>query len=122
MVTVHWDIEQGSEKWLELRSGLYTGTSAHKLLKYGAIDYSLTETSDFKGNYWTDRGHILERECISLYESIKKCKVPRPGFVTNSNFPTCGFSPDGFPDTHLVECKAFKEDKHLQFLKGDVSL
>ena len=33
-----------------------------------------------------------------------------------------GFSPDGFPDTHLIECKAFKEDKHLQFLKGDVNL
>src|SRR5437879_1456915 len=119
MITVYNDIVQGSEAWHELRFGLYTGSNAWKLLKYGAIDYSLTETSDFKGSFWTERGHLLEIECIEIYETIKKLKVPRPGFVTNDLFPACGFSPDGLPNTHLVECKAFNEKKHLQLYRGD---
>jgi hypothetical protein len=122
VITVHDEVIQGSHEWDHLRAGLYTGSNAHKLLKYGAIEYARTETSTFKGNYYTKRGHLLEDEAIELYEAIKKVKVPRPGFITNDEFPDCGFSPDGFPDEPIIECKAFNEKKHLSIYNGDIPL
>lgn len=118
-VTIH-DTPQGSPEWLAAREGKYTGTSAGKLLKYGIIEYSKTASSDFKGNFFTRRGHVLEEECIGLYEAIKHCKVSRPGYVTNDLFPNCLFSPDGMTEDTLIECKAFNEKKHLQIYHGDI--
>lgn len=119
MITIH-DINQNSNEWLQLRAGKFTGSGAHKLLKNGAIDYALTETGNFKGNYWTKRGHILEEEAIELYEQITDLRVSRPGFVTNSNFPTCGYSPDGLTDLRLIEVKCFDKAEHMKLVRGEI--
>lgn len=130
MITIH-EVEQGTDEWQEIREGLYTGSNAHKLLdhhsKVKIIDgvaspYALTEITGFSGNFHTKRGHILEDEAIELYEQIKKVKVDRPGFVTNSKFPNCGYSPDGLRDDRTLECKAFNEDKHMKMFNGEVPL
>lgn len=120
MITVHDDIEQGSQAWHDLRAGKYTGSNAHKLLRYGAIEYALTEQSSFGGNYWTKRGHQLEDEAIGLYEAIVGHRVGRPGFVTNDAFPGCGYSPDGLDDIPTIEVKAFNLKKHLRMIDGDI--
>lgn len=114
-----YDCAQGSEEWHRLRSGKYTGTSAHKLLRYGAIEYALTEQSSFGGNFYTKRGHILEDEAINLYERLTGRHVDRPGFVTNDRFPDAGYSPDGLADLPLIECKAFNKKKHLSIYYGE---
>lgn len=119
LVTIH-DVGQGTDAWHKLRSGLYTGSNAWKLLKYGAIDYALTQQSSFSGNYFTKRGAALEPECIELYEAIAKSHVQRPGFVTNSDFPTAGYSPDGLTDNTLIEVKCFNEKRHLAIYDGGV--
>lgn len=121
MITIH-QVEQGSEEWHELRAGKYTGSNAHKLLKYGARAYSLTEPGTFGGNFWTKRGHLLEGEAIELFERITKLEVLRPGFVTNSRFPTCGYSPDGLLPAEVLEVKCFDEARHLKLLGGDIPL
>lgn len=118
MVKVH-RVEQGSNEWHQLRAGKYTGASAHKLLKFGAIDYSLTNSGNFRGNFWTKRGHILEEEAIELYETIKKVSIDRPGFVTNSRYPDCGYSPDGLAPDRIIEVKSFDEKKHLEIYHAD---
>ncbi|MHB8600891.1 MAG: YqaJ viral recombinase family protein [Ktedonobacteraceae bacterium] len=118
-VTIH-TVEQGSPEWLAARDGKYTGTSAAKLLKYGIIEYSKTATSTFTGNWFTRRGHELEPQCLEIYEAIKKCKVLRPGYVTNSDFLDCLFSPDGVTEDTLLECKAFNEKKHSAIYNGDI--
>lgn len=121
MLKLH-EVQQGTSEWHDLRAGKYTGSSAHKVLKYGAIEYSLTDQGEFGGNWYTRRGHILEEEAIELYEAIKKTTVQRPGFVTNSRYPNCGYSPDGLLDDRVIEVKCFNEAKHLQLYKGNVPL
>jgi hypothetical protein len=120
-VKIH-EVNQGTRKWKLIRAGKYTGTTAYKLLKFGSIDYALTEESEFKGNYHTKRGHILEDECIGLYEQIKKINVDRPGFVTNDKYPTSGYSPDGIAGLTLIEVKCFNTIKHMKLISGDIPL
>ncbi len=133
MITIH-NLEQGSPEWLELRKDLYTGSGADKLLSFsghvkivdGVVSaYALSEITGFGGNFHTRRGHILEDEAIELYQQIKKCEVmtsPEAGFVTNSKFPTCGYSPDGLRIDRTIECKAFNPEKHMKMFNGEIPL
>lgn len=129
MITIH-DVEQGTEEWKQIRDGLYTGTGAEKLLEHSTktkfIDgvsssYAVSEITKFKGNFYTKRGHVLEEEAINIYEAIKKESVRRAGFVTNSKYPNCGYSPDGFPIDRTLEVKCFTKEKHLQLIAGNIS-
>jgi hypothetical protein len=113
-------IAQGTPEWLELRAGKYTGSNADKLLRFGAIDYALTEQSDFKGNFYTKRGHILEDEATELYEKITGKIVNSVGFVTNDKYISCGYSPDGICGETLIEVKCFNTVKHMQMINGDI--
>jgi hypothetical protein len=129
MVTIH-EVEQGTEPWHAIRDGKYTGSNAIKLLRYGAIGYSLTEATGFGGNFYTKRGHILEDEAIELYEAINGRSVSRPGFITNDRFLSCGYSPDGIDGlladgliaegSTLLEVKCFNAKKHMSILNGDI--
>lgn len=119
MVIIH-NVLQGSPAWHALRAGKYTGSNAWKLLRYGAIDYALAQEGSAPSNYWSERGHLLEPECIELYQAINKTKVARPGFVTNTLYPMAGYSPDGIAGNILIECKAFKAEKHLSVHRGDI--
>lgn len=132
MITVH-DVEQGSPGWHALRDDKYTGQNSDKLLSHSTsikiIDgvvsgYAANEISTFRGNFHTKRGHILEDEAIELYESITKHKISRPGFVTNSKYPDCGYSPDALDETLDIplEVKAFEEVKHMKMFNGEIPL
>ena len=133
MITIH-KVEQGSEEWKILRADLYTGTAAEKLLQYSgsvkivngvASAYALTEITGFAGNFFTKRGHLLEDQAIALYKKINRCEVmvsPEAGFVTNSKYPTCGYSPDGLRTDRTLECKAFNKEKHMKMFRGDIPL
>lgn len=134
LVRIH-NVEQGTPEWHQLRDGLYTGSNADKLLKFGAIDYSKAAETGFGGNFYTRRGHKLEDEAIALYEQIAGRRVTRPGFVTNDAFPGCGYSPDGLDGGYatnedgsyrldrltgiLLEVKCFTEPKHLAIYEGE---
>lgn len=126
MITVH-QLEPGSPEWHAIRDPLYTGSNADRLLRFGLIEYSLNQGASFGGNFYTRRGHILEDEAIELYQEIYGHQVlhGKPvGFVTNSKYPTLGFSPDGF-DIDLdipLEVKAFNEVKHMKMFKGEVPM
>ncbi len=119
-ITIHENIEQGSDEWHQLRAGKFTGSNADKLLKFGTIDYSLTEKGTFRGNFWTKRGHILEAEAIDLYQQIFGTVVTTAGFVTNSRYPLCGYSPDGLTDTKVIEVKCFDEKAHMAIYNGEI--
>ncbi len=122
MITIHETI-QGTKEWHALRKGLYTGSNAHKLLgSIGTAEHALSLDSNFKGNFFTRRGHILEDEALDLYETIYNIDVSRPGFITNSNYPTAGYSPDGIAGKILIEVKCFNIEKHMKIAKGDIPL
>lgn len=132
MIRVHTNIKQGTDEWLTMRKSLYTGSNAHKLLQHaqkrrvvnGTVEsYALPVDDGFGGNFHTRRGHALEEQAIALYEQIKGVKVDRPGIVTNIEFPKCAYSPDGYRMFECtIEVKAFKEDKHLQLINGDIPI
>jgi hypothetical protein len=107
-ITIH-DVEQRTPEWHALRSGRVTASNAMKLL-IGGKEYAMAPT-DFKGNRWTRRGTFLESEAIEIYERIKQTDVLLVGFVTNSEYPECGASPDGITDLY-IEVKCFNENKH----------
>jgi hypothetical protein len=82
------------------------------------------------GNFYTRRGHLLEDKAISLYQRIMGRSIARPGFVTSSDYPTCGYSPDGIDcpkerpglcgnDT-LLEVKCFNKARHLAIAGGKI--
>lgn len=127
MIKIH-DVEQGTEEWQELRRiHPFTGSGAAKVLRFGVIEYSKAITDGFKGNFYTKRGHILEDEAIELYEAIHGRQVLRPGFVTNTHCPGCGYSPDGLdclsilqPGAILLEVKCFNVERHKAIAKGEI--
>lgn len=130
MITIH-DIEQGTPEWLKMREELYTGSNAHKLLEHankvrivdGKVSpYAIAEITGFKGNFYTDRGHMLEEEAIELYEQITGKNVDRPGFVTNSKWPGSGYSPDGTVTDRTIEVKSFNVEKHKKLIAGELDI
>lgn len=118
------EIEQGSPEWHKIREGLLTGTDAYDLLNgksYQEI-ISKKQNNSFGGNYYTRRGHILEEEAREIYSEVYN-KVKEFGFITNDDYPACGYSPDGVicakdRQTGLWECKAFNEERHLKVYEG----
>lgn len=130
MIVVH-KVTQGDAEWEDLRQGLYTGSNSHKLLEHAnktkivngvSSAYALTEITGFGGNFFTKRGHILEDEAIELYERITARDIDRPGFVTNTRYPNCGYSPDGLRVDRTIEVKAFNEQKHMEMYRGHIPL
>lgn len=113
MIKIH-DVEQGSQEWHTLRSGKITGTSAKDLLIFGKKEALNRANKTFTGNYYTQRGHILEPQAIEIYEKIHDVDVLRVGFVTNSKYIGAGFSPDGICGNKLIEVKCFGVDRHYE--------
>ena len=101
-----YDVRQGSEEWLKLRDGLFTGSNVYTELLCNK------PKQIFVDNFWAKRGRDLEGQSIEIYERIKNCVVEHTGFVTNDKYPNAGYSPDGFNDV-LIETKSFAEVKHL---------
>lgn len=110
MIQFH-EVEQNSPEWFELRAPLYTASEAYKLLKLGKFK---KEKSNFKGNKYTRRGHLLEPEALELYHAIKGTTSLSHGFVTNTKYPNAGASPDDLTHDTYVEVKCFGEDRHIK--------
>lgn len=112
------EIVQGTEEWLLAREDKVTGSIADTLLTRG-LDQALKQNyARFRGNFYTQRGHILEEEAIELYEAIHGVKVGRPGLITNDKFSNAACSPDGVDREFLLEVKALGEVKHLDIVKS----
>jgi len=113
-----WPIEQRSEDWYKIRANLVTASNAGRLLSSGK-DKALEPRSSGTGRA-AERGLTLEPEAIELYEVIKGVKVDRPGFITNTDYPIAGASPDGIVDDTLIEVKCFGNNKHLDINKDNI--
>lgn len=117
MIVWH-DVKQGTQEWLDLRKDLWTGSKAMRLLQ----GKRYREEGDFGGNIYTRRGKILEEVAIREYERQVKRKVARPGFVTNTVYPTAGYSPDAIDGRILIENKSLNGVKHEDLVAGKIPL
>ena len=115
---VYHDVEQGTPEWKAIRHMLWTGYTAIRLL----TGKKLRPEGNWDGNDATRRGHALEVAAIREYEREYRCKVLRPGFVTNTVYPNAGFSPDAIDRAWLLECKALAEIRHKGLISDKMSL
>lgn len=112
----YYKVVQGSAAWHALRIGKVTASNAMTLLSKGK--YAATGTMGIgTSGFWAERGHILEREALEVYESVYGVQTEEVGFITNSDYPDCGYSPDNMRVpielNYPLEVKCFKEERHL---------
>lgn len=125
----HHDAEQGSDEWHALRCGKLTASQVRHIvtptLNLAANDHTRTlanklavqrVSGEIEDTFTTDkmlRGHIDEDVARRIY-SQKYAPVTEVGFITNSEFPNFGYSPDGLVgEDGLIEIKS--RDPHLHF-------
>ncbi len=132
-IKYHFDLEQGSEEWRELRLGKFTGSNANVLLTNGRDADGLGagvknllyknaselitggEGDSFIGNVHTERGNASEPLAIELYEEATWSTVKKCGFIELTHY--IGYSPDGLiGDDGLAECKAPDNAEYLRLL------
>lgn len=127
-----YDIEQNTDEWLDLRSGLITSSQVGKVMshlgkpfgepaKSYAEDIALEQFTGVrikKSNYVSsamERGHELEPEARRLYELENFVEITNGGFFEDGNL---GDSPDGLiGDDGVIEIKSVEPKAHWKRLK-----
>lgn len=124
------DVKQGSDQWLEIRSGIPTASRFSDILtKSGkpsdsAQRYMLTLLAERIIGHpviehmtmWQDRGKELEREAVAFFEFTTDTETIPVGFVTN-DAGTWGASPDRFVgEDGVLEIKCLSEYQHVGML------
>ena len=135
-MTLHPEIEQGSDQWLALRCGLLTASEMKHIitptLKVADNDkssghlYELVAqriTKYVEPAYVSDdmlRGIGDEVEAKIIYNE-KYAPVTDIGFITEDKFGfTIGYSPDGLiGDDGLIECKSRKQKLQVETILTD---
>lgn len=124
------DVEQNTDEWLRMRTGLLTGSNlATVMANYGKafgdpakrlarnIAYERMSGQSMSEHYGDDyssadmvRGHIQEPIARRLYEDETFCEVTNGGFYCND---WIGMSPDGLIDFDgQLEIKSVKPSAH----------
>ncbi len=130
-IIYHWDLQQGSEEWRQIRLGKFTGSDASVLLTNGKGEGGLgagvqtliyknaselitgDEGDGFQGNAHTERGNSCEPLAVRMYEEETWATVKNCGFIELSHY--VGYSPDGVVgEDGLIECKAPDNKEYLR--------
>lgn len=117
------NLQQGSEEWLDFRKDKITATSAYEILQGRSINEILTEKAhsenSFTGNYYTERGHLLEDEARQLYQDLNNLEVQQVGAVINTKYKLYACSPDGLVGQDGgIEIKCFQEDRQEEVFQN----
>lgn len=102
-LTFYYGIEQGTQEWLDLRAGRVTCSNAMLLLAKGPLaciddNRRAAERKTPNGNSYADRGHVIEdemREQLNASLRAQGMEIKTCAFITNSDYPGAGYSPDG---------------------------
>ena len=107
----HWDLQQGSDEWLQTRCGLLTASEMSKIItptlktanngetRSHLYDLAAQRITGYPGDnfqsYAMQRGSLDEILAAQLYDQ-KHNHLRRCGFITNNKWGfTLGYSPDG---------------------------
>lgn len=122
-------IEQGSDEWHSIRTGVPTASNFDKILKMNGEksdslktyihqlvgEKMLGKTEDGFQSEWMQRGNDIEAEARLLYELRSGYNVDQVGFIKLDN-PLCGCSPDGLiDDDGGLEIKCPKLSTHIKY-------
>jgi putative phage-type endonuclease len=132
--------EQGTEEWMQVRSGNVTASRVADLLTK-ARSKSATESQTrltYKLQVVAERltgasqelnfstkfiigGVELEPFARAAYEVSRDVMVYTPGFVLHDLIPRYGASPDGLLPDGMIEIKCPKASTHLEYLLAGVA-
>lgn len=137
---IHYEIEQGSPEWLELRRGKVTGSRVADMMKRNkdgkyaasrkdyAFDLALEritgelQGSDLSNVKWVQDGKEREPEARELYSFMRGLEVKTIGFATHDSLPFFGASPDSLvEDDGCLEIKCPKPKTHLEYLLAGIA-
>lgn len=121
MPKYYFDIEQGTDRWQEIRAGKWSASRAGTIM--GSLDtkglsdlimdvawgrvHGPIEHSTFKSAAM-ERGNALEPDTRERYAFLTDHVVAQCGFVEHSTIPYVGWSPDGIccpKYKHAIEAK-----------------
>ena len=128
------DCIQGDPVWHEARMGIPTASAFNRILTPAKLtpssqsdayldellaEWLLDRSSDFGGNFWTDRGKEMEPLARAWYALEYDIDVHSVGFIYKDASRTVGCSPDGFvADTSRgIEMKCPKASTHIGYLR-----
>ena|SRR6056297_2207620 len=119
MIKYHYDIEQNTDEWWQIRCGLITASYCSELLMADSckgyqqlikkiaeerFTGELCQSKKWQGNMYTNRGHDMESQALTSYEAESLDTVERVGFISRGD--KIGCSPDGLiGDDGLIQVK-----------------
>ena len=114
----YYKFEQRTPIWHTYRKGRWTGSTAIDLLRGKSVPPQSDSTYD---NKYMLRGRVLEPLAVEAYEHKYKLDIAHYGFITNTEYPHAGYSPDGV-DTEetLIEVKCLGLEKHDNIISGKI--
>lgn len=134
------DVQQGTEAWLQLRSGIPTASNFDKIFTKSKKKSESQEPYMFAllaermmghprfefMSAHMQRGVELEAKAVRKFEMEKNVDTYPIGFITN-DAKTIGASPDrgigaGADDDELLEVKVPKDETHAMYLLGSGSV
>ena len=128
------DVEQGSEQWHQLRTGVVTASNFSNIMTAVKGDYSKSadkymikliaqtltgEIDETYSNANMDRGVIMEAEARSWYEFTQSETVEQVGFVFRDERKLVGCSPDGLMRDKTLEIKCVIGSTMVTYLLAD---
>lgn len=130
MLTIHENIEQGTDTWHKLRLGLPTASMFSAILAKGegktrkaymhrlAAEIITGEPTETFKSQAMERGNNMEAEARDLYAFMRDADLTRVGFITNGRK---GCSPDSLIGTNrMLEIKTQRGDLLIDtILKGE---
>lgn len=134
-----YDIEQNSEEWEHIKVGMFSASSADKLLSaketkgYQQLISRIAEeritglkceSNSFSGNSFTNRGHEFEPIARQDYEFRTLQAVKLIGVIIKDEWTLC--SPDGLIDEnkhHQIKCPIFStQEEYLEKAKAHADI
>ena len=120
-----YKFKQGSEEWLKIRLGKFTGSNAQAIAANGkgletlifekVAELSTGKSKPFYTNGDMERGHELEAMARNSYEVETGITSQQVGFVELDKFTGC--SPDGLVGKDgLIEIKCKNDAKFARYL------
>lgn len=142
-ITIHTDVEQGSDEWLALRCGIITASEMKLLLTPAKL--AIADNDKLRSHLWellaqrvtkyvepryvSDdmlRGTTMEPVAREIYaEKVANEPVTEVGFITNDEWGfTIGYSPDALVgDRGQWECKAPRQKTQIEtIVAGEIPI
>lgn len=128
------DCQQGSQRWMDLRSGIPTSSDFDKIITPGGaasksasayanrliVEVMLGRPLIGTEMPWMKRGKDMEAEAVKYYELMRDVETVPVGFITTDD-GRIGASPDRLVgDKGLLEIKCPTDETHSKYLAAHI--